>query len=74
MMYKYFVGGDGEEIDIEAFHEGIIMRCPEGDTTMMIDEAEKDEVFLCPKHNVPLEKVEGEGKPHKIIIRKSVEK
>lgn len=53
---------------------GAILRCPEGDTTMQIDEEDADEVFLCPMHSVPLEKVSGEKRIHKIMIRSAEDK
>jgi hypothetical protein len=34
----------------------VMLRCPEGDSTVMIDKEEADETFLCPKHSVPMEK------------------
>lgn len=36
----------------------VALRCPEGDTTMVVDKDEADDVFLCPKHSQPLEKVD----------------
>ncbi len=45
------VAGDGERA----------VRCPEGDTTMTIDEDELDGVYTCPKHGLALEKV---ASPH----------
>ena len=58
--------GDGEEV---------VLRCPEGDTTMRVDLDEADETYLCPKHSLPLEKLATAGKPHrvKIIKKKSDE-
>jgi hypothetical protein len=34
------------------------LRCPEGDTTMVLSPEDADQVYLCPKHSLPLEKVE----------------
>lgn len=36
--------------------KSVALRCPEGDTTMVVDKDEADDVFLCPKHSLPLEK------------------
>jgi hypothetical protein len=42
-----------------------ILRCEEGDTTMVLDTDEAEEVFFCPKHKTELKKV-----ARKIIERK----
>jgi hypothetical protein len=34
-----------------------LLRCPEGDATVRVDEQEADDTFLCPKHSVPMEQV-----------------
>jgi hypothetical protein len=34
----------------------VTLACPEGDTTMRVDADEANDVFLCPKHSLPLEK------------------
>jgi hypothetical protein len=34
------------------------LACPEGDATLHVDQEEAEDVFLCPKHNVPLERLE----------------
>jgi hypothetical protein len=63
--HGFIVVGDGEEV---------VLRCPEGDTTMRVDLDEADETFLCPKHNVPLEKLVTTGKPHRVkIIKKQAD-
>lgn len=36
--------------------DSVALRCPEGDTTMTVDRAHADEVYLCPEHSLPLEK------------------
>ena len=46
-----------------------VLRCPEGDTTMRVEKEEAEDVFLCPKHSVPLEKVESKGRVHEIKVR-----
>jgi hypothetical protein len=51
----------------------ISLRCPEGDTTMRVEKAEVEDVFLCPKHSVPLEKVESKARVHEIKVRKKEE-
>ncbi len=38
--------------------DNVTLRCPEGDTTMHVEKDEADDVFLCPRHSQPLEKVE----------------
>jgi len=45
------------------------LRCPEGDTTMRVEKTEAEDVFLCPKHSVPLEKVESKERVHEIKVR-----
>lgn len=45
------------------------LRCPEGDTKMHVDPEEADDVFLCPKHSVPLEKQKSHP-IHRIEIKK----
>jgi hypothetical protein len=45
------------------------LRCPEGDTTMRVEKAEAEDVFLCPKHSVPLEQVKSKGRVHEIKVR-----
>ena len=47
----------------------ITLRCPEGDTTMRVEKTEAEDVFLCPKHSVPLEKVKTKGRVHEIKVR-----
>ncbi|MBD3869104.1 MAG: hypothetical protein IFK94_13360 [Acidobacteria bacterium] len=42
-----------------------VLRCEEGDTTMVLDTDEAEEVFFCPKHKTELKKV-----AQKIIERK----
>jgi len=47
----------------------VSLRCPEGDTTMRVEKEEAEDVFLCPKHSLPLEKVETKGRVHEIKVR-----
>jgi hypothetical protein len=35
-----------------------LLRCPEGDATLRVKKDETDQVFLCPRHSIPLERVE----------------
>jgi hypothetical protein len=49
----------------------VSLRCPEGDTTMRVDKDEAEEVFLCPKHSVPMEKVQSKGRVHEIKVKKA---
>ena len=37
---------------------GTTVRCPEGDTTMHLEEDESAEGYYCPRHNVLMEKVD----------------
>jgi hypothetical protein len=48
--------------DVMIFHADpldgkTVLRCPEGDATVRVDEEEADDTFLCPKHSVPMEQV-----------------
>lgn len=47
----------------------VTLRCPEGDTTMRVEKTEADDVFLCPKHSVPLEKAKPNQRVHEIKVR-----
>jgi len=59
--HGFIVVGDGDEV---------VLRCPEGDTTMRVGREAADETYLCPMHSVPLEKVVTTGQPQKIKIIK----
>lgn len=48
----------------EAAGDKVVLRCPEGDSTITVDKEEADDVFLCPKHSVPMEK-----SPHNVVIK-----
>jgi hypothetical protein len=50
----------------------VTLRCPEGDVTMRVKREEADDVYLCPKHSVPLEKVSTKDGVHRIMIKKKV--
>lgn len=39
-------------------HGQNVLSCPEGDATMHVTAEEADDVFLCPKHSVPMEKMD----------------
>jgi len=49
-------GGDVHVLTVSP--DTVTLRCPEGDTTMRVSKEEADEVFLCPKHALSLEKQE----------------
>lgn len=55
---------------IRLHSEGVVLRCPEGDTTMRLrkDEAAKGP-FFCPLHNLELEKVEP-AKLHRELLER----
>lgn len=54
--------GDGTLAKIMMFHaddvagDQVLMVCPEGDSTLHVAKDEADDTYLCPKHNVPMEK------------------
>jgi hypothetical protein len=61
--------GDGEHVMVMAGEPGqmkfihadsdqVTLRCPEGDAKLHVGNDEADDVFLCPKHSVPMEQVE----------------
>jgi hypothetical protein len=66
--------GAGEDVIVMSaggnmmfFGDGkISLSCPEGDTTMRVSKEEVDDVFLCPKHSLPLEKQEHSMMLHRI--------
>jgi hypothetical protein len=45
----------------------LVMKCPEGDTTMRLDKDE-DRTFYCPQHNVELEEVKLDHIMRRIVI------
>jgi hypothetical protein len=52
-------GGEDHNQFIQRLHQsGTQVRCPEGDTTMRLEEGESAEDYYCPRHNVLMEKVE----------------
>lgn len=51
------IGSSGHPIELLG-HGKRVLRCPEGDTTMSIEEDDAL-TYYCPKHNVELEEVEG---------------
>lgn len=59
--YGFVVLGDGD---------GVVLRCPEGDTTMRVDREEADRTYLCPMHSLPLEKAPAAAIPRKVKIIK----
>ena len=55
----HWVSEDGSDAIVEMeFFGGNRLRCPEGDTTMRLDDAEDSGPYYCPQHNLELEKVE----------------
>ena len=57
MKQMIFVGDGGEGPALMVRAEGkVALQCPEGDTTMLVDEENADRVYYCPEHNVPLER------------------
>jgi len=52
--------GDGVKSEVIVVPRGdsVLLRCPEGDATLSVKKDEAEQVFLCPKHSVPLERVE----------------
>ena len=64
-------GGPGHLVIFEE-SDKISLRCPEGDTTMRVDREEADDVFLCPKHSVPLEQQKADHHIRKIRIQQHV--
>jgi hypothetical protein len=59
--------GSGEVMIIK--DDKATLRCPEGDVTMRVEREEKQDVFLCPKHSVPLEPVKAEKRVRKIRVK-----
>jgi len=47
-----------------------MLRCPEGDSSIHVGLEEADDTFLCPKHSVPMEKVEAQHFIRKMRIEK----
>jgi len=56
--FKMLSGTEGGPHAIRIELKGKMLRCPEGDATMTVDEGD-DAVYLCPKHNVAMEKSDG---------------
>jgi hypothetical protein len=64
-------GGPGQLVFIGESDKAVLS-CPEGDTTMRVDREEADDVFLCPKHSVPLEKQKTGHTMRRIEVKKRV--
>ena len=47
---------------------GALLRCPEGDARITVEEDEAAQVFLCPKHSVPMERVESPA--HEVLLER----
>jgi hypothetical protein len=56
----HWISKDGEHHGMVRIHsDGVVLRCPEGDTTMHLKKGEEDEgPYYCPRHDVELKKVE----------------
>ena len=75
-----FVGEDGGHphvmhldghANVLRFDDGkVVLTCPEGDAKIHVEQEEAEDTFLCPKHSVPMEKVE--AAVHKIVIEQTV--
>lgn len=66
-MLRLHTGHEGMKVQVEdgahVIHiesSGVVLRCPEGDTTMRVDKDEADETYYCPRHDVPLVKAESD--------------
>ena len=80
MIHVETIGAPGEDVVVMGDHgpgnvfvmhgDDTMLRCPEGDARMHVDKDEIDEVYLCPKHSLPMEKVESPG--HKRIRIKKI--
>ncbi len=53
-----WVSADPEANVLHFGPSGATLRCPEGDTTMRLEEDESAEGYYCPRHNVLMEKVD----------------
>jgi hypothetical protein len=49
--------------------DGATLACPEGDATIHVKKEEANDVFLCPKHSVPMEKVDYRKMMHKFELQ-----
>jgi len=47
--------------------DNVMLRCSEGDATIMVEKEEADDTFLCPKHSTPMEQVKGHGSGVRVI-------
>ena len=45
----------------------VSLACPEGDASLRVDKEEADDVFLCPKHSVPMENLDVPHGAHRVI-------
>lgn len=70
-----FMGEDGVMLEGPGHHavkivkhiDGRMLRCPEGDATMTVEESDSG-AYYCPKHNVVLEEVKGERMMKTIVV------
>jgi len=47
--------------------DNVMLRCSEGDATIMVEKEEAEDTFLCPKHSTPMEQVKGHGSGVRVI-------
>ena len=47
--------------------DSVMLRCSEGDATIMVEKDEADDTFLCPKHSTPMEQVKGHSSGVRVI-------
>lgn len=66
-----FVTSDSDEPMVVEVGMGdkVMLRCPEGDTSMTVDKSEATTEYRCPKHNVALAKVDA---PMRHVIRREI--
>ncbi len=65
-------GGPHENVMVlrtdELGGDQVMLRCPEGDSTVRVDLEEAEDTFLCPKHSLKMEKSSG-PMIHKIRVK-----
>jgi len=79
---RVVVAGDGEAHGDVVFvgedpntvvhvRDGVLLRCPEGDATLEVEQDEAGQTYLCPKHSVPMQRAE--SVKSRVIMRKRTE-